>query len=227
MGFGTLFVGYFLLLNLTYYGFTDLIAGLVMLMAFYKLTSVNKRFAYATYAAGLFSLIGALELYNEVVRMFLRGASTISFVSPALRHLSIGIFTVFMLLGICEVASEVGLKELARRCKITMPFSALIFLVALMLEIPSIDSVFTVKVLGIASVLLLLVYFVVVIVNLISIYTAYMRICMPEDVDNEPKNKPSRFGFVNKFRAHEEEKQREYAEYQLEKFKKKHTKKKK
>ena len=54
-----------------------------------------------------------------------------------------------------------------------------------------------------------------------------MKICMPEDVDNDVPDKPSRFEFVNKHREHTLQKQREYAEYKLEKFKKKNSKKKK
>ena len=43
MGFGLLFIGYFFLLNLTYFEYTDLLGALVMFLAFYKLQTVNKR----------------------------------------------------------------------------------------------------------------------------------------------------------------------------------------
>jgi hypothetical protein len=49
---------------------------------------------------------------------------------------------------------------------------------------------------------------------------------MPED-KKEYVPRPSRFGFVNRFRAHEDEKRREYAEYKLEKKKKKFAKRNK
>ena len=51
MGFGTLFFGYFLILNVTYYGFTDAIAAAVMLLGFYKLSTVNSYFKYAAYVS--------------------------------------------------------------------------------------------------------------------------------------------------------------------------------
>ena len=55
--------------------------------------------------------------------------------------------------------------------------------------------------------------------NLILIYNCYMQICMPEDL--LPKeSKKSKLEFINKFAEHEEEKRREYAEYKLEKMKK-------
>jgi hypothetical protein len=50
-----------------------------------------------------------------------------------------------------------------------------------------------------------------------------MRIYLPEN-DAE---KESKFGFVNAFHRHEEEKSREYAEYKLEKMKAKKAKKRK
>ena len=227
MGFGTLFIGYFLLLNLTYFGFTDLIAGLVMIMGLYKLSDVERNFSYAMYGAGLFSLLGVIELYNEVVSMFFRGKPILTDITAPTRYLAIAIISAYLLIGIRELAREVGIPELERRCKITMPISAVTFLIMVALEMIATENETLTMVLGVSSVILILVSFAVIIVNLVSIYTAYMRICMPEDVDNDPDNKPSRFGFVNKFRAHEEEKQREYAEYQLERFKTKHNKKKK
>ena len=53
-----------------------------------------------------------------------------------------------------------------------------------------------------------------------------MRICMPgEKTYTEPRK--SKFEFVNKFREHEAEKQKEYAEYKLSKMANQSKKKKK
>lgn len=227
MGFGTLFVGYFLLLNLTYFGFTDLIAGLVMLMALYKLMSVERNFTFAACGAGVFALLGVVELYNEVARMFFRGGTVLEAALAPARYLLIALITVFMLIGIRSLAREVALTALATRCSVTMPISAAAFGIAAILEVSAIGNLIPTTVLGIISIILLLLCFVLLIVNLISVYTAYMHICMPEDVDNDPSSKPSRFGFVNKFKEHEAKKQMEYAEYKLERFEKKLRKKKK
>ena len=78
-----------------------------------------------------------------------------------------------------------------------------------------------------ASAITLIAIFTVVIVNLVTIYRAYMKICMPDDIDNDTPDKPSKFEFINKHREHTIQKQREYAEYKLEKLKKKNAKKKK
>ena len=61
MGFGTLFIGYFLLLNLTYYGFTDLIAAAVLLLGLYRLSRINKHFLAASVVAVLFLIFGFAE----------------------------------------------------------------------------------------------------------------------------------------------------------------------
>ena len=53
-----------------------------------------------------------------------------------------------------------------------------------------------------------------------------MHICMPSD-NIDTGEKPSRFGFVNKYREHRAEKDAEYAKYRLEKMKKGTHKKKK
>ena len=62
MGFGTLFFGYFLLLNITYYSFTDLIAALIAAMGLYKLSSVNRPFKNGFYASVIFGFIGYMVL---------------------------------------------------------------------------------------------------------------------------------------------------------------------
>ena len=54
MGFGILFIGYFLILNLTYYGLTDVIAAAVMLLGLYNLSGYNKYFKWAFIATSVF-----------------------------------------------------------------------------------------------------------------------------------------------------------------------------
>ena len=51
MGFGTLFIGYFFLLNISNFTYTDIIAGMVVLLGLYKLSSVNKQFFYGAVCA--------------------------------------------------------------------------------------------------------------------------------------------------------------------------------
>ena len=62
MGFGILFIAYFLLLNIAYFSFTDIIAGLALTLALNKLSPVNKYFKYSQIPSGVFSLLGLVEL---------------------------------------------------------------------------------------------------------------------------------------------------------------------
>ena len=220
MGFGTLFTGYFLVLNVTYFGYTDLIAALIMTLAFYKLWNINREFRMALGFALTLAVIGFAELIEAALSTFVPAINSeifLSYVAP-LRHLIIGLLTAFMLLGIKSVAQEVGVFVLESRARMLLPFCYTVFAAETVLEFPILAQLIPTKALTVISTLLLLSEFILVILNLAAIYTAYMKICMPEDVDNNPQNKESRFGFVNKFRAHEQEKRREYADYKLQKF---------
>lgn len=228
MGFGLLFIGYFLLLNLTNPGYTDLIAGLITVMAFYKLSGVNKYFRMNIVPTIMLSAFGAFELFCEFADMFGISMSAVASYLPAPRYLLMGIITVVMLLGIEDVANEVDAIETKFKAKIARPISLVLFPVCAVLEFPAITLLIPnglpITIVGTATII---GTFLAIIYNLITIYSAYMHICMPEDVDNTPKDKPSRFGIVNSFRRHEEEKRREYAEYKIDKMKKKAEKKEK
>ena len=66
--------------------------------------------------------------------------------------------------------------------------------------------------------------FILVLTILFVVWRCYMMICMPEDIDGK-KQKPSRFAFVNAYRARQEEKEKEMQEYRLEQMKKRTQKK--
>lgn len=227
MGFGTLFIGYFLLLNITNFGYTDLISGLVMLLGLYKLSSVNRQFKLSFIFTSIFSLIGAAELFLSIYAVFMPTAEVgaiLAYFTP-IRYLIIGVLSAFMLLGIRDVAGEVGIKKLMARSNISVYFCLGLFFLTAVFDLPLLDALIAPKALIIIALILLVCVFTLIAVNLVTIYTAYMRICMPEDLSDSPQ-KQSKFGFVNKFRAHEEERQREYAEYKLSKMKNKKKRKK-
>ena len=227
MGFGTLFIGYFLLLNVTYFGYTDLISGLIMLMGLYKLSGINKDFKLAFYSASVFSLFGAAELVVSVISIFMptfKEGEALLYITP-IRYVILVFLSAFIMKGIYEVAKEVGLKQLAQKAKYYFYISSVAFSVAAIFDLPFFGFI-PGKALAIISVLLLLALFIIIAIELSIIYKAYMRICMPgEQVYKEDKK--SKFEFVNKFRAHEAEKQREYAEYKLKKMTNSANKKKK
>ncbi len=229
MGFGTLFFGWFLLLNITYYAFTDLIAALIMAMAFNKLSSVNKPFKGAFFTSIIFAGIGAFELVVQIIAMFKPsgGYEALLSYTDIFRYALVATLTLFMLLGIENVAEEVGLQTLAKKARYTMPFISAVYLILAVLSIQDLQRIVDVPVLALFSIISLLASLILNVVNLTTIYGAYMKICMPDDKDNDISDKPSKFGFVNKYREHSAEKQKEYIEYKLEKMKKKSSGKKK
>ena len=226
MGFGILFTGYFLLLNVTLFSVTDLISALVMALGLYKLSSVNKNFGRALLFSYVFAAVGAVELCGELVRMFDPGVNVELFITltSIVRYILVAMLTFYILLGIIDLANEVDLPVLKKRGKILIPITFTVYPALAILSVPDVFG--NMKVLQIISFSALLLLFVAVIMTLVTIYSAYMHICMPSDnVDTDEK--PSRFGFVNKYREHRAEKDAEYARYKLEKMKKGKNKKKK
>ena len=229
MGFGTLFIGYFLLLNLTYSAFTDLIAALIIALGLYKLTTVERNFKLGFFASFGLDAIGLLELIEKMYTMFFPSANTAAFISyiSIPKYIIISMLTIFILKGIESLAEELEITKLRSRAKLLSPISLFIYGILTLLAIPELESLFAVSTLGVLSIVTLLSVFALTIVNLSLIYTAYANICMPGEEDNNFKQKKSKFDIVNKFREHHEEKNKEYAEYRLEKLKAKSKKKKK
>ncbi|MBQ4071280.1 MAG: hypothetical protein IJD51_02550 [Clostridia bacterium] len=229
MGFGILFFGYFLFLNLTSPAYTDLLAGLILLLALYKLTPVNKFFRMGAVGAGIFSAFGIFELFCEFADVFgLDMSEAVSYIY-APRSLLVAVISILILTGIEDVAREVGADATLGRVRLSKPITYTVLPLHAILEFPSVGSLIpSAYALAIISLVAELAVFVVIILNILTIYSAYMHICMPEDVDNDADaDKPSRFGIVNKFRQRQAEKQQEYAEYKLGRMKAKSEKQKK
>ncbi len=230
MGFGILFVGYFLLLNISTPELTDAVAAAVMLYAFYKLKEVCPEFKKGVGASLAFLIFGLFELFVAV-------SSTLGIISlpalpigliPMIRHLLAAVCSFLMLLGMRETASEVELPAIAKKCNRNLYLTAAVYGIHILLEAESVANLLPAGFalgLYITALVVTLARLAVIILNLSAIYSCYMRICMPGQED--PKPKQSRFGFVNDFRKHQEDKQREYAEYRLEKLKSKKNKKRK
>lgn len=224
MGFGILFIGYFLILNLTYYSITDVIAAAVMLLGLYKLSSVNRYFKTTAICTGVFLAFSIGEIGVAIYELFEKKINSpmfISYMSMA-RCLIIGVLTVMMLKAIEEVAREVEITELPKKCKKLMLASFIIYSLWILLEMPI--SFINDYVLAVASLLTVIAVFILIILNLTVIYTCYMKICMPGDED-VMKDKPSRFAFVNEYRARKEEQNRKEAEENLKRVKEKLEKK--
>ena len=66
MGFGILFIGYFLFLNIAAPAYTDAIGAVLMLWGLWKLSRLNKPFRYGMIAAAALTVFGLFELGYEI-----------------------------------------------------------------------------------------------------------------------------------------------------------------
>lgn len=223
MGFGTLFIGYFFLINISYYAYTDIIAGMVMLLGLYKLSSVNESFRRGALCTIAFSVLGLGELVLASISMF----GSFSWIDASMPYVSAVRFTLifvlsyFTLYGISDVSKEVDATALHRTAKASIPLT-LVFLVYAMFELPFVGAFFG-KIAHYIFFVLLLSVVMFIISFLITIYKAYMQICMPDDLKKTAKN--SKFKFINSMYETIERKSEQYAEYKLNKRKNKQRKK--
>ncbi len=220
MGFGILFIGYFLLLNIAYYFYTDAIAAVITMLALNKLSTVNRPFKQAMWVALGFSVFACCEFGFEILCEFslIPYETAIHSAIAVLRYGILLALNVLMLSGMQEVSNEVGLAKISDKCRRLIYASAFIYTLDIILEISALSSVIDVHILVTLSVAALLTTLVVTAMVLLEIYHCYMRICMPGQDERQSK---SRFELVNKFRAHEEARSKEYADYKREKQKQK------
>ena len=182
MGFGTLFIGYFLLLNITYFQFySDIIAALVMLMGLVKLSKFNREFGAAAAFCALFSLISLAELGEVIYEMFVPSFNSQYLVATlsVVRYAVLGVMTVALMLGIRSLAKEVDHKPLELRAGTSVYFSGVIYFLALLTELPSLSAVIPQNVWVYAGFAIQISFIVIVASVLRTIYGAYMSIFMP------------------------------------------------
>ncbi len=214
MGFGTLFFGYFLLLNITYYQFTDVIAALVMLYALYKLSSVSSYFKRPMYASILFSVFGLIELPLGLMNMFFPGdtLTTVVSLTSIIRAIIICLYTVLLLRAMGEIARSLEVERIPTRCRTMTVWTMVLYMSEILFESSILNPILPKEAISVIYIAIILGLLILPIVNLTIIYGCYMRICLPKDLD--PKPKPSRFAFINEFRRRREEKRkREEEEY--------------
>jgi hypothetical protein len=72
---------------------------------------------------------------------------------------------------------------------------------AAVLDLPILGDFIPSVALQIIAIFILLLIFILICINLSMIYTAYMKICMPDEL-TEKEDKKSRLGFVNKFKEY-------------------------
>ena len=226
MGFGLLFIGYLFLLNFSFYAYTDILAGILILLALEKLRAWNKGFKASFFATIPFFAIGIFEFALKLFSLgSMASAPALSAIASALRMLALCPLHVCLLLGIKQITGEVGLLKMENRAMMLLPLSPLIHLSQSLLEIPAIFSKANEQNLLTIRFIVLVGALIFSFVMLSFIYKCYARICLPSDVSMEQK--PSRFRFVNEYRERKKEKQRAEIEERIALMKKKQHKGKK
>ena len=202
MGFGTLFFGYFLLLDIAYYLITDVIAASIMAYALSKLSSLNRGFKAALVASLVFLAFSVLEFGYGAYEMLFTPPDNPTLITygAIARNVIICILTLTALEGMREVSAEVGLNLLSKKCRISAYAALPVYVLAIIAETPSLLSwatTYVAVVIGVSSMLITLVF---VIVNLATIYACYSGICMPEENESKSSSKTKKEGVKESFR---------------------------
>ena len=229
MGFGTLFIGYFLLLNITYYTFTDVIAGMIMLLGLYKLGTVSKHFRVPAWCAVAFSVFGFAELAISIVDMLFTTLLNNNLLVSGLaigRSIIIAVLTLNMLQAMYAIAVELDVGKVPLKCRTMAIWTMLLYGAEILFETPFISNLIPDGASAVVYLVIIIGMIVVVISNLTIIYSCYMQICMPEDLVEKPQ-RPSRFAFVNEYRRRKAEREAAEQAEMLRKREEKLRKKKK
>ena len=192
MGFGILFTGWFLLLNVFYSAYTDLLSALITLAALTRLGRYDRHFRMALVWAVVFAVYGAAELALTLVAALaplsaigklLSAGAPLWLTLP--RYAILGSMSVFTLLGVRAIGEEVDAIDVYGRTGYLIPLNAGVFALCALLEIPAVGALFG----GLAApvfVVAVLAMTAVTALDLALIYRAYRRICLPGEL-TEPK----------------------------------------
>ncbi|MBR2445234.1 MAG: hypothetical protein IKB28_01045 [Clostridia bacterium] len=211
MGFGILFLSYFLAFFVPL-SYLHIIGYAGVAWALYKLKDYRPTFARAVWwliplgvcclyhiLASVLSLLPSMGL-AEVQLPFVN--ATVTAVVSMIESALILRFHFMLLRTLRGFASELELPEIVKRSDwglwlVSIQCSC--YILAMILELVGMS-------LPLFSVIALLLQFVWSIFNLYNLFTCYMYIC-PEG-DESMERAPSRFGFVNEFRARMDERDR-------------------
>ena len=223
MGFGVLFIGYFItyLMSINKFGAVFRVIGyLVMTYAGVKLASYNKNFRYPVYVSSVLSLLSVLEsaslvtgyLYDNMLLASNIFGGTFSTVIGYVDELFVFAFHVSLLLAIRAMAKETEISKIVYAAIRNIFLISLYVVLRFMAFIPlPIQEAYN-KNMGVP---LFLFYIVCIALDALIIFSCYYAIC--DENDTEMKQKPSRFAFINQYREERDAKQAK-AEAEIEKY---------
>ena len=240
MGFGLLFIGYFMtyITSVSQAGYLIRLAGYVlMLVAFTKLCAYNRKFKLPFYTGIALIGVTGVGCFVEIGEFLYKYLIINSFgVSEGFRR-ALGtvddalvfVFNACLLYAIYAIAKETEVEKLSYAAARNFVF---ICIYQLLFAISLLPFSFVESYKKYFSMPIILLYFALIILNLVLIFKCYANICDESDVDMPLKK--SRFAFINKIReetARREQKAAddsvEYARQKLEKRKAKREKRRK
>ena len=211
MGFGLLFVGYFMatFMSMSPLGgyLIRLVGYAIILLSALKLKRYNKDFQYLFIGASLMTLISVVialsiifddittvSLFSENIKNIIGHGERIGYV----------LFTLSMCAPIRSIAKETEVEKIAVASVRNFIFTVMYFVLYLIAYIPLPFVNDYKKYFGTPVFVL---YIVIIFMNLFMLFSCYAKICDESDV--EMAQKPSRFAFVNRFREENERRRAE------------------
>ena len=218
MGFGLLFIGYFMAAFMSMSpigGYLIRVFGYsIVLYAAYKLKKYNKDFKYLCVGSivmiGVSMLIAISGIFDGITGTTLLGANAKNIIGHAER-VGYLLFTASMCVPIRSIADETEVNKISMSAVRNLTFTAIYFILYLIAYIPLPFLKDYGKYFGTPVFIL---YIVIIFMNLHMIFSCYAKICDESDVDM--KQKPSRFAIVNRLRD-ESERRRAEADAKYEK----------
>ncbi len=202
MGFGILFVGYFMtyLMSLNPFGaFFRMTGYLLMIFACRRLREYNKSFSIAMWSAlplVLTSLVSIVTFIDDNyllaplgLPVWLDGAVSVA------NNILIVVFHGMLLFAIREIAIDTDVEKLTLSAVRNFIF---ICMYSVLCIIPSLPIKMLEDYTRYFSLPTFVFYLVCIILNLVLIFGCYSNICDEGDMEMSPRK--SRFEFINKFR---------------------------
>ena len=208
MGFGYLVIGYIFAMNFVYEGFTMLPGVLLMLNGMLTLGNFNSPLREARLWLFLALPVSVIRFIAELCRMFSLCPADIY---TSLGDLSALVLAILLLLfslrlfsGIAALAVETGLPDIRFRAKRNAFLTALAYLFSIFLSLP-IQQDWYIRLCAVAFAPVLLFRLIIFAFNALLLYSCYMYICLPEDLDMPRRD--TGIAFLDRLRRKADEKE--------------------
>ena len=208
MGFGVLFAGYFLILDIAYFLLTDVIAAAMIALGLSKLAYLNRGFKTSFVFSLVFLVFALVEFAFGAYEMLFSHSFSTEFISygAIARYVLLCVLSFTAFDGMHEVSHEVELSQTAKKSKIATYLALPVFVFAVIAETPAFFVQISPHTAAIVSVISMLSTIAYIIFGLSVIYECYAKICMPdEDTAKHNSSKKKQESFAEAYRRQRED----------------------